>query len=60
MAAQEAGETAEYIRRLVDGAPPLTEEQRARLAGLLAPAGDSRRTAAHRRAYVAGGGQRAA
>lgn len=28
---------AEYIRRLVDGAPPLSEHQRARLAALLRP-----------------------
>ena len=27
----------DYIRRLVDSAPPLTESQRARLAALLAP-----------------------
>lgn len=29
---------AEQIRKLVDNAPPLTDEQRARLAGLLLPA----------------------
>ncbi|SDN51099.1 hypothetical protein SAMN05660199_00164 [Klenkia soli] len=28
----------DYIRRLVDSAPPLTEEQRTTLAGILAPA----------------------
>jgi hypothetical protein len=28
----------ERIRRIVDGAPPLTAEQRARLAALLSPA----------------------
>lgn len=28
---------AEYIRKLVDEAPPLSEEQRARLAALLRP-----------------------
>lgn len=28
---------AEYIRKLVDTAPPLTAEQRAHLAGMLAP-----------------------
>jgi len=28
----------EYVRRLVDGFPPLTREQRARLATLLQPA----------------------
>jgi hypothetical protein len=30
-----------YIQRLIDSAPPLSDEQRARLAGLLAPAGNS-------------------
>ncbi|MGR6317841.1 hypothetical protein Q2K19_03665 [Micromonospora soli] len=30
---------ARHITRLVDQAPPLTDEQRARLAGLLRPAG---------------------
>lgn len=34
--------TTEYIRKLVDGAPPLSEDQRAKLAELLAPV---RRTA---------------
>jgi hypothetical protein len=29
--------TAEYIRRIVDAAPPLTAEQRTRLAELLRP-----------------------
>ena len=37
-----AAKAAAYIRALVDSAPPLTEEQRARLASLLAPAGDQR------------------
>lgn len=33
---------AEHIRQVVDSAPPLTAEQRTRLAGLLAPyAGDA-------------------
>ena len=32
---------AEYIRKLVDSAPPLSEDQRARLATLLAPGGGS-------------------
>jgi hypothetical protein len=27
----------DYIRRVVDGAPPLTDEQRRRLADILAP-----------------------
>lgn len=35
----------DYIRRLVDEAPPLTDEQRARLAALLAPAGGDQRAA---------------
>lgn len=30
---------ADYIRQTVDAAPPLTEEQRSRLALLLAPGG---------------------
>ncbi|TNH24068.1 hypothetical protein FHG89_25675 [Micromonospora orduensis] len=40
-ASQEMREAAlaRHISRLVDAAPPLTEEQRARLAGLLRPAG---------------------
>jgi hypothetical protein len=32
----------EYIRELVAGAPPLTEEQRVRIAGLLRPVGGVR------------------
>lgn len=32
-----AERAAEYIKNLVDAAPPLTAEQRARLAALLAP-----------------------
>lgn len=34
-----AARAEEYIRKLVDEAPPLTAEQRAALAALLAPAG---------------------
>ncbi len=33
---------ADYIQRTVDAAPPLTAEQRARLAGLLVAGGDVR------------------
>ena len=33
--------TEEYVRRLVDGAPPLTVEQKSRLAAILVHAVDS-------------------
>jgi hypothetical protein len=33
-----AARAEDYIRRLIDSAPPLTDEQRARLATLLHPA----------------------
>jgi len=33
----KAAELADHIRRLVDTAPPLTDEQRSRLAALLLP-----------------------
>jgi hypothetical protein len=36
---------AEHIKTAVDAAPPLTDEQRARLAGLLAPSGGDQRAA---------------
>jgi hypothetical protein len=36
--AAEAAEHADHIRRLVDEFPPLTSEQKAKLAALLAPA----------------------
>ena len=32
----------EHIRKVVDAAPPLTDDQRARLAALLAPGGGQR------------------
>ena len=32
-----AARAADYVRKLVDGAPPLTDEQRDRLAVLLRP-----------------------
>lgn len=34
----KAASMEQYIRELVDSAPPLSAEQRARLAGILAPA----------------------
>lgn len=43
-----ATELAEHVRRIVDQAPPLTNEQRNRIAALLRPAGT-----------VAGGGEHA-
>lgn len=41
-----ASRAEDYIRALVDTAPPLTAEQRTRLAALLAPAVTERRRAA--------------
>lgn len=38
-AAAERDSTDNLIKRLVDKAPPLTEEQRAKLSALLRPAG---------------------
>lgn len=35
----KAARAADYIAKLVDDAPPLTDEQRTRLASLLAPVG---------------------
>jgi hypothetical protein len=41
--AQVIGDTLEaHIRTVIDGAPPLTSEQRARLADLLRPADTTR------------------
>ncbi|WP_299956700.1 hypothetical protein [uncultured Modestobacter sp.] len=38
----KAAKLADHIKRVVDAAPPLTSEQRSRLAGLLTPARQQR------------------
>ena len=49
--AEEAAECAEHIRRLVDTFPPLSAEQRTKIAALLRPvvAGEGERAALTRR-----------
>jgi hypothetical protein len=45
-----SAETREHIRRLVDQAPPLTADQRTRLAVLLRPAATTEAAAGKRKA----------